>query len=177
MNFKNRNFVPSFDVLIRMHKVWHFAVQTCIWPWLLLTSLLLLQKKSVCVQMSIVQGCRQDDWIYVLKFLISTLRGAIILNIVLKRFGFVFVICNLSVGKNTKISYANKSYRRASNVTKLCSMQTLASQPRSSVWLLQPWGHWQWQQLAPTADSWIFVDSRTQTRAECKHPVDASMQF
>jgi len=31
--------------------------------------------------------------------------------------------------------------------------------------------------LATTADSWIFVDSRTQTRAECKHPVDASMHF
>ena len=76
------------------------------------------------------------------------------------------------LGKNTDISY-----RRASNVTKLCSMQTLASQPRSSGWLSQPWGHWQWQQLAVAADSWIFVDSRTQTRAECKHPVDASMQF
>jgi len=25
--------------------------------------------------------------------------------------------------------------------------------------------------------SWIFIDSRTQTRAECKHPVDASMYF
>ena len=45
----------------------------------------------------------------------------------------------------------NKSYRRASNVTKLCSMQTLASQPRSSGWLSQPWDHWQWQQLATAA--------------------------
>ena len=71
----------------------------------------------------------------------------------------------------------NKSHRRASNVTKLFSMQTLASQPRSSGWLLQPWGHWQWQQLATAVDSWIFVDSRTQTRAEYKHPVDASMHF
>ena len=75
------------------------------------------------------------------------------------------------------VTQFNKSYRRASNVTKLFSMQTLASQPRSSGWLSQPWGHWQWQQLATPADSWIFVDSRTQTRAECKHPVDAFMHF
>ena len=60
---------------------------------------------------------------------------------------------------------------------KLFSMQTLPSQPRSSGWLSQPWGHWQWQQLATAADSWIFIDSRTQTRAECKHPVHASMHF
>jgi len=46
----------------------------------------------------------------------------------------------------------------------------------SSGWLSQPWGHWQWQ-LATAADSWIFIDSRTQTRAECKHPVDAYMHF
>ena len=52
----------------------------------------------------------------------------------------------------------NKSYRRASNVTKLFSMQTLASQPRSSGCLSQPWGRWQWQQLATAADSWIFID-------------------
>ena len=71
----------------------------------------------------------------------------------------------------------NKTYRRASNVTKLFSVQTLASQPRSSGWLSQPWGHWQWQQLTTAANSWIFVDSRTQTRAECKHPVDTSMHF
>jgi len=31
------------------------------------------------------------------------------------------------------------------------------SQPRSSGWLSQPWGHWQWQQLATAADSWIFI--------------------
>jgi len=37
----------------------------------------------------------------------------------------------------------NKSYTRASNVTGLFSIQTLASQPRSSGWLSQPWGHWQ----------------------------------
>jgi len=71
----------------------------------------------------------------------------------------------------------NKSYTRASNVTKLVSMQTPANQPRSSGWLSQPWGHWQWQQLATAADSRIFIDSGTQTRAECKHPVDASTHF
>jgi len=71
----------------------------------------------------------------------------------------------------------NKSYRRASNVTKLFSLQTLASQSTSSGWLSQPWAHSQWQQLATAADSWIFVDSRIQTRAECKHPVDASVHF
>jgi len=71
----------------------------------------------------------------------------------------------------------NKSYRRASNVTKLFSLQTLARQPRSSGWLSQPRGRWQWQQLAAAVDSWIFIDSKTQTRAECKHPIDASVQF
>jgi len=59
----------------------------------------------------------------------------------------------------------NQSYRRASNVTKLFSAHTLASQRKSSGCLSQPWGHWQWQQLATAADSWIFVDSRTQTQS------------
>ena len=95
----------------------------------------------------------------------------------LNRFNVVYKLtcsCGASYIGQTQF---NKSYRRASNVTKLCSMQTLASQPRSPGWLSQPWGHWQWQQLATAADSWIFVDSRTQTGAECKHPVDASMHF
>ena len=71
----------------------------------------------------------------------------------------------------------DKSYRRASNITKLFNIPTLAIQPRSSGWLSQPWGHWQWQQLATAADSWIFIDPRTQTRAECKHAVDTAMHF
>jgi len=52
--------------------------------------------------------------------------------------------------------------------------KTLASQSRSWGWHSQPWGHWQWQQLAKAADSSISIGSRTQTRAESKHPVDAS---
>jgi len=90
----------------------------------------------------------------------------------LNRFNVMYKLtrsCGASYIEQTQF---NKSYRRASNVTKLFSMQTLASQPRSSGWLSKPWGHWQWQ-LATAADSWIFIDSRTQTRAECKHPVDA----
>jgi len=86
---------------------------------------------------------------------------------------YVLMRCLLHRANTTQF---NKSYRRALNVTKLFGMQTLASQPRSLGWLSQPWGHWQCQQLA-AADSWIFVDSRTQTRAECKHPIYASMQF
>jgi len=31
--------------------------------------------------------------------------------------------------------------------------------------------------LRSVADSWIFIDSRTQTRAECKHPINASTHF
>jgi len=71
----------------------------------------------------------------------------------------------------------NKSCRSASNVTMLVGLQTLASQPRSSGWLSQPRGHWHLWTLATAADSWVFIDWRTQTRAECKHPIDASMYF
>jgi len=52
-----------------------------------------------------------------------------------------------------------------------------ASQTRSRGWHSQPWGYLQWQQLVMAADSSLSIDSRTQTRAECKHPVDASMHF
>ena len=65
----------------------------------------------------------------------------------LNRFNVVYKLtcsCGASYIGQTQF---NKSYRRASNVTKLCSMQTLASQPRSPGWLSQPWGHWQWQQM------------------------------
>ena len=77
-------------------------------------------------------------------------------------------------------SYIGQTQRNLINrieehrTSQLFSMQTLASQPRSSGWLSQPWGHWQWQQLATAAYSWIFIDSRTQTRAESRHPVYAS---
>jgi len=70
-----------------------------------------------------------------------------------------------------------RSIRSHMTQLELFRMQTLTSQPRSSGWLSQPWGNWQWQQLATAADSWIFIDSRTQTRAECNHPLDASMHF
>jgi len=66
---------------------------------------------------------------------------------------YVLMRCLLHRANATQF---NKSHRRASNITKLFSMQTLASQPRPSDWLSQPWGHWQWQQLATAAHSWIL---------------------
>jgi len=65
----------------------------------------------------------------------------------LDRFNVVYKLtcsCGASYIGQTQRNLINRSYRRASNVTWLFSMQTLASQPRSSRWLSQPWGYWQW---------------------------------
>ena len=82
----------------------------------------------------------------------------------LNRFNVVYkltCLCGASYIGQTQHNLIKRAEEHRTSLSSSVCRKTLASQPRLSGWLSQPWGHWRWQQSAMAADTWIFVDSRT----------------